>query len=77
MISKRPMFTKMKGQVIRVVQRSEMSQVNWLDSQSTCQAGEQGWIIMAQNLLSAIKVLDPEMVGSRRQAYIYSKLTGA
>lgn len=77
MISKRPMFTKMKEQVIRVIQRSEMSQINWLDSQSARRAGEQGWIVMAQNLLSAIKILDPEMVGSRRQAYTHSKLTGA
>lgn len=60
MIPKRIMFTKIKEQVIRVIQRSDMSEINWLDLGSTHQAGELGWIIMAQNLLSAIKVLDPD-----------------
>lgn len=70
MISKRIMFTKIKEQVIRVIQRSNTSEISWLGLGNTHQAGELGWIIMAQNLLSAIKVLDPDM-------HTHIKLTGA
>ena len=47
MISKRTIFTRMKEQVIRVIQRSEMSEINWPDSGSTHWAGALGWISMA------------------------------
>lgn len=60
MISKRIMFTKIKEQAIRVVQRLAMSEINWLDLGSIHQAQDLGWIIMAQNLFSAIKVLDTD-----------------
>lgn len=69
------MFIKMKGEAPRVIQRSEMSEVNWLDPRSARWAGGWGGIGVAQNLLSALKVLTPELVRSKetgihtRQAY--------
>lgn len=69
------MFTKMKEHVTRVTQRSEVSNQLAAFPRSPRQAGELCWIIMSQNLLSAIKVLGPEMVRSKdtgiytRQAY--------
>lgn len=75
MVSKRPMFIKMKGEATRVIQKSEMSEVNWLDTRSALRAGGLGGIGVAQNLLSDLKVLAPKLVRSKetgihtRQAY--------
>lgn len=66
MTSKRPMFPKIKKKCnkghtkVRFV-RDKLSGF----PRSPHQMGELNWTIRAQNLLSAVKALDPEMVRSK------------